>query len=257
MKNMFDSNILVKVGEFSHLKDLVENGTLYMTPLREFRKNSTPGVGDSEEGNLFTCQNMEVWEEDKKLGTADIETHHGIDYPVFCCFNLVVKKINDDFYWGKIPARLLTEFSKRKQTPAFVLFPKKEFISQLQKTELAKNLEYGIIKYSNNFIHPQTYFQKRLAWKHQQEFRVVLKEVHTTPHIIKIGTLPKIFDIINIFPDTISDVFVLLKQNNTNNKTQVIIISKKDWQWKPESDIISNLLETYDELTQKNEINIC
>ena len=71
MKNMFDSNILVKVGEFNHLKDLVENGTLYMTPLREFRKNSTPGVGDSEEGNLLTCQNMEVWEEDKQLVLAN------------------------------------------------------------------------------------------------------------------------------------------------------------------------------------------
>ena len=58
MKNMFDSNILVKVGEFNHLKDLVENGTLYMTPLREFRKIQLRELGIQKKA---ICSLVRIW----------------------------------------------------------------------------------------------------------------------------------------------------------------------------------------------------
>ena len=250
MKNMFDSNILVKVGEFNHLKDLVENGTLYMKPLREFRKNSTPGVGDPEEGNLFSCQNMEVWKEDKKLGTADIETHNGIDYPVFCCFNLVVKKINDDFYWGKIPVRLLKDFSKDKQNPAIVFLQQKELLAKLSQTRYANNFICGPVQYTDAFVRMWTYFQKRKEFSYQQEYRVVLKE-KCFEHYKKVNLNAFKF-YIDIFelPENIVDMYIVLHKKSVTN-AEIAISFNAYPERMLEAQIVADLMKRYQKLTAK------
>ena len=221
-----DGNILIKIGEYDHLKELIDEGKLYMKPLSYFRQPLGKGVGDPEEGSFLLFKDIEVFQGDLYCGRADMNIYrdHEIRYPVFCCFNLFVEKIGKHLFYGKIKREVLDNFFNQKKRPALVAFPKDELIKKLQASEFGCKIEFGPIQYTDTFWRSRSCFQKGTNFSGQQEFRVIFKEQTSSHKVITVGTLTPIPGILEFNgSDDFSGVGFLLNKTPGDSKTTVSI----------------------------------
>lgn len=193
----YDTNLLVKIGDYQWLKRLIDYGEVYMRPLYQFHTISQPGMADANEGLFCKFNEPRVIIDGHKKKVLNASLFVGYKYPVYCCFHLLAYKDIGSTYNAIIPGKIINEFTQNCQQPAIVVFKKNEFIKQMQK-QCGDKLQFGNVCYKDSMTN-RGFFYKNTEYKYQQEFRfvfakeheepkkVIIEPIKITPRLISIG----------------------------------------------------------------------
>lgn len=182
---MGNSDVLVKISEYEWIKSFVEKGEVYMSPLRTFQKLEYAGIGDPEEGLFSKINDAEIVLNEKCFeGRCDVRIWSGLNYPVYCCSILNMTSERNGGAFARISEKMISEFIRGKEKPALIVFSKSRFVARM-KEKCGDALRYGDVQYTDTWIN-RGVFNKNKEFEYQNEFRLLLKEYHEKPVIVKI-----------------------------------------------------------------------
>ena len=199
-------NGAIKVGQKDHIDALQKEGLVYCNPLKYFREIERKDFNrhDGREGAFKT----EVVEnpEDYKFSIDGEEVPITLNflrinefdsakefYKLFCLFGIKRKHVSGEPFLDE----KILEFGEK----ALLIFDLQEFIKRVNKRlkELGIDFKYGHVSYyeENGVNENLTVFHKPNKFKHQDEFRIFIKEDSQTPFSFKIGSIEDISKIID------------------------------------------------------------
>lgn len=193
--------MFLKFGQESHIKDMYENGTIYMNSIQFFRTIEDCELrGDMYEGisnikNLPSGQ-IEIPEFGFKGNYLALQLRQSYKTVTGNIFSLYCVSSHgwtnpEDF---KIDTKI-----EGFGSHCLVILNNREFLSRI---ETALNLKG--VEYTHNFIEYYdkdkvdrdiTLFEKPLEFEYQKEFRFYVKRMSTTPFMFQIGSLKNIAEI--------------------------------------------------------------
>ncbi len=193
--------LFLKFGKLKHIKDLYENGTVFLNSIQHFRKLEDNGLrGDIYEGissllNLpfgeFEIKNLNY--KGKYVSTQIRESYKEVVGNIYSLYAVSSKGFPNPLEF-KIDNRN-SEFGSHclmiKNPPLF--FNRIE--QELKNSKL--KFRHGFVKYydaskTNGEI---TLFQKQLEYEYQKEFRFYIERESIEPLILNIGSLKDIAEI--------------------------------------------------------------
>lgn len=185
---------LVKFGKYEFMKQLFDNGSIYMQRLRAFQGIEHAQIGDKHEGLSHSLQPSQVFLEvngvriDGVVGPVRIVDDTSYNPLIFCLYGFTNECINES---GKHIDARCCEFGEY----AVVITDVKEFYKKIvdafQKVGNGK-AEARLIEYvSYNGHHGEMGpFKKYDYFEHQSEFRLVYEDNELAPtFILNVGSL--------------------------------------------------------------------
>ncbi len=199
---------LLKFGSQKNIRDLYENGTLYLSPFEQFQVTEKNNYrGDRKEGTIF----LENYPDPSKYRIEITDTYTGKTfshtpkslskeykdlsagnlYSMYCIKNTELEK-----------GQKYRVSEKMKDFGSHFLFihNPQEFKRRFEKVFKDQNLGYraGVVKYYNdkNYSGPLSLFHKKIEHEYQKEFRIITRNSRSEPIILKLGNLKKISTII-------------------------------------------------------------
>lgn len=198
---MHTIKMFLKFGEEDNIKDMLHNGTIYMSPIQRFReiedselrgdkfegvsriKNYPPGQFEipsiGYKGNYLTLQVREAYKE--VLGniySLYCISSHGWDNPL-------------DF---KMDDRI-----KRFGTHCIMIKDNQKFLSLIENKlkELKVKFRHGFVEYydKDKVDRKINLFEKPNEFEYQKEFRFYVERLSTEPFVFNIGSLTDIAEL--------------------------------------------------------------
>lgn len=207
IKNNNDLVVFLKIIEKKYIKNFQEQGQVYFSLLKEYRKNEEEGqqdIGDSFEASLTELIQIYIGSND--LGWEEIHGYKAgnnirIDAKqcAFCCYCLGLKcfdKESETKFVHRIPIRLLESFCKDKggiENCAIMIFDDlfiHRVMDEIKRRNLfymSKKVSYDNYQYVPQFdIHSKEYlleccFHKRSKYEYQNEFRIAVLNTKDEP----------------------------------------------------------------------------
>jgi len=201
MTDTYTIIMFLKFGSETDIKDLYENGTIYMNPIDRFRKIEDEELrGDNYEGvnRIWNLPSGEFEIPSIKHKVKYISMHLkenyknvlGNIYSIYCISSYGFASPNDFFIDEKVK-RFGSHFLMVKDNPRFL-----QLIEDKLKL-LGLKFHHDFVRYyDKKSINGQiTLFQKQNEFEWQKEFRIYVDSALLTPLVFKIGSLKDIAEV--------------------------------------------------------------
>lgn len=210
--------MFLKFGNETNLKDLYENGTIYMNPIQYFRKIEDKELrGDSYEGASeiinYPSGEFEIPAIRYKGSHLGIHLKMSFDevlgniYSLYCISSNGWKNPEDFFVDQKI---------KQFGTHCLMVKDNVKFLNLVEKKldELKVEYHHGFIKYydKKNINRKVSLFEKPNEFEYQKEFRFYIPRESSEPFSFSIGSLKNIAELVNA--NDLIDTAKLIKNND-------------------------------------------
>ena len=193
--------MFLKFGSEIDIKDLYENGTIYLNPIDRFRKIEDNELrGDNYEGvnriwNLPSgeFEILSIRHKVKYINMHLRESYQNVlgnIYSIYCISSYGFASPND-FFIDKKVERFGSYFLMVKDNPRFLQ------LIEDKLNLLGLKFHHGFVRYyDKKSINGQiTLFQKPNEFEYQKEFRIYVDSASLTPLVLKIGSLKNIAEV--------------------------------------------------------------
>lgn len=190
----YNIHLLIKLGGEKHMRDLYENGTIYINTVDFFRKEKDRYRGDSYEGasEIINSNNVDLKfpgiEEKIKAQSFHLKsspkTVYGNIYSLYCISSKEFPNLSDFFFDDR-----MLEFGTH-----CVIFTDITYLLRAVEEELKKRgLEpiWGLVDYYDSKADSKkpNVFEKRIEFEYQKEFRLYVHNPNPEPIKIELGSL--------------------------------------------------------------------
>lgn len=202
--SMITIKAFLKFGKEKHIKDMYENGTIYINTIEYFRNIEDEELrGDKFEGasrvinslpGIFTIPGLEGEFKYEKMHLMGVyEKVHGNIYSLYAISS---KGFNN-------PLDFKIDLRNTRFGTSCLLIKNNELFFKLIKDELKKNnysFDTGFVEYydKDNESKDLTLFDKPLEFEYQKEFRFYVYNDTDQPIKLQLGSLKEIADIISM-----------------------------------------------------------
>ena len=193
--------MFLKFGQEEHIRDLFENGTIYMNSIQRFRLIEDNGLrGDNYEG-ISEIRNYlpgtfiipEINHEVHHLGIHLRQSYPEVLGNIYSLYCISSKTVANPLEF-KIDKRN-SEFG----THCLMIKNNPEFLSKIENALILSGLPFrhGFVEYydKNKVNGAITLFQKPVEYEYQKEFRIYVERPYIDPFVLKIGSLQNIAEL--------------------------------------------------------------
>lgn len=194
-------NTLLKFGQEEHIKDLYDNGTIYMNSIQSFRTIEDGELrGDKYEGvskiKNYPPGEFEIPELNYKGNFLALHVRESYETILGNIFSLYCVSSHG---WENPNDFRIDEKIKKIGSHCLMIKDGPKFLSLIEKKlkELKVVYEHGFVEYydKENVDREITLFEKPLEFEYQKEFRFYVRRRSDQPFIFSIGSLTKIAEI--------------------------------------------------------------
>lgn len=217
-------NIYIKFGSKENSLDLLKNGTIYCSPIKEFIKYDDDCRYDKDERTTFILNNKIDWvrghltsNPDLKFEFTDITKSlfkEHMETPIDNIYCLFSFNLRDAIPWKEYPIHEdMSGFGEY-----FVLIHNSEEFAKRLSAKLKLSgytYDHRAIEYTDltKLNGKKTLFQKDLKYSYQNEVRVLIKTGLTEKFILTLGSIE---DIARIYKLSNYNTFIKYKDDNTS-----------------------------------------
>lgn len=199
---------LLKFGSQKNIKDLYENGTLYLSSFEQFQLSEKNNYrGDRKEGTIFlenypdpSIYRIEITDTYTGKTFSNIPKYLSKEYKDISAGNLYSMYCikNTELEVGQ--KYRVSEKMKEFGSHFLFIHNPQEFIQRVEKVFEEQDLSFraGVVKYYNhkNYSGPLSLFHKKVDHEYQKEFRIITRNSKSDPIIFQLGNLKNISTII-------------------------------------------------------------
>ncbi len=198
---MHTIKMLLKFGQEENIKDLFYNGTIYMSPIQQFRKIEDGELrGDKYEGvsriNNYLPGQLEI----PSIGyKGNYHTFHMLESYENVLGNIYSLYCVSSHGWKNPLDFKIDEKIKRFGSHCLVIKDNQKFLSLIEAKlqELNVKFRHGFIEYyDKNTVNKKiNLFEKPMNFEYQKEFRFYVKRDSIEPFVFNIGSLANIAEL--------------------------------------------------------------
>ncbi|MBV4357813.1 hypothetical protein [Pinibacter aurantiacus] len=195
--------MFLKFGQEKHIRDLYQNGTIFMNSIEYFRKLEDDGLrGDSYEGikriKNYPAGQFEIQSLNFKGNYLSLQVREAYETVVGNIFSLYCISSHG---WANPNDFKIDEKIKKFGSHCLLIKDNPQFLFLIE--EKLKELK---VKFNHNFVNYYdkdkvdreiTLFEKPLEFEYQKEFRLYVEQKLAQPFIFKIGNLADVAEIYN------------------------------------------------------------
>lgn len=198
---MHTIKMLLKFGQEENIKDLFYNGTIYMSPIQQFRKIEDGELrGDKYEGvsriNNYLPGKFEIPSIDYK---GNYNAFHLIESYENVLGNIYSLYCVSSHGWKNPLDFKIDEKIKRFGSHCLVIKDNQKFLSLIETKlkELNVKFRHGFVEYYNkNTVNKKiSLFEKPMNFEYQKEFRFYVERYSIEPFVFNIGSLANIAEL--------------------------------------------------------------
>jgi len=198
---------LIKIGGKEHMRQLYEEGIIYMRHLSTFSDIEDNFRGDIYEklSAIFEIEDFKILgnhkdgEEEEILYEKNAKAYFSYYYPDELAGNIF--SMVGLFTTGESELKILDKRCQQFGDTCVIITNPSEFLSRIDKEALNQNfdLSWDITEYYDikEYTGAWSPFKKPAHLSYQQEFRLLVKRKETDPVILRIGSINDIAKMIN------------------------------------------------------------